>query len=279
MIALLLAPAIAMAGQAPPRPDLPTDPQELVRQVAANELGRKERPFLTYRYTRIRPDRKEERQMVETDQLLLGRILAVDGQPLTPAESAKEDRRLERLVDHPDELRDKQKEQQDENERIRKIIRALPDGFLYEYGEVRRGASGDIVVLKFKPNPKFDPPSRETQAFLGMAGTMDVALPSRRLASMDAKLIQDVSFGWGILGKLNRGGEMSIEQVPTASGRWMTSRIKLNLTGRVLVFKTLKVDLDQFTSHYRPVPPMTVAEGIAFLKKMDQEMASQGAAK
>jgi hypothetical protein len=39
------------------------------------------------------------------------------------------------------------------------------------------------------------------------------------------------------------------------------------------------VDLDQFTSHYRPVPPMTVAEGIAFLKKMDQEMASQGAAK
>jgi hypothetical protein len=271
---LLLAPTMAAAWQGtPPRPDLPANPQDLVRQMSANELGRKTQPFLTYRYTRIRPDRKEERQMLETDQLLLGRIVALDGQPLTPKESAQEDRRLQRLIENPEELRDKQKDQQQEDQRIRKIIRALPDGFLYEYGDLRQGPSGEVVVLKFRPNPDFDPPSRETQAFLGMAGTMEISLPSRRLSSLHATLIQDVSFGWGILGKLNRGGELTIEQVPIEGGRWMTRRMKLNFTGRVLIFKALKVDLDQFTSSYRPVSGMSVAEGIAFLKKINQEVA------
>ena len=241
--------------------------------MSANELGRKTQPFLTYRYTRIRPDRKEERQMLETDQLLLGRIVALDGQPLTSKESAQEDRRLQRLIENPEELRDKQKDQQQEDQRIRKIISALPDGFLYEYGDLRQGPSGEVVILKFKPNPDFDPPSRETQAFLGMAGTMEISLPSRRLSGLHATLIQDVSFGWGILGKLNRGGELTIEQVPIEGGRWITRRMKLNFTGRVLVFKTLKVDLEQFTSNYRPVSGMSVAEGIAFLKKMDREVA------
>jgi hypothetical protein len=243
--------------------------------MSANELNRKDRPFLTYRYTRIRPDRKEERQMVETDQLLLGRIMAVDGQPLTPEESAQEDRRLARLIQHPDELHEKQKEQQEEDERIRRVIRALPDGFLYEYGDLRQGPSGDVVTVKFKPNPKFEPQSRETQAFLGMAGSMEIALPARRLSRLQATLIQDIGFGWGILGKLNRGGELLIEQAPLENGRWMTRRMKLNFTGRVLIFKTLKVDLDQFTSHYRPVSGMTVAQGIAFLKKVDQEVADK----
>ncbi len=272
--AVLLAPLMAAAWQtAPPRPGLPANPQELVREMCANELAQQNRPFLTYRYTRIRPDRKEERQMLETDQLLLGRMIAVDGQPLTPKESAQEDRRLQRLIDNPEELHAKQKEQKNENERIRKIIQALPGGFLYQYGEVRQGPTGEIVVLKFKPNPDFDPPSRETQAFLGMAGTMEISLPGRRLSHLHATLIHDVSFGWGILGRLDRGGELSIDQVPTESGRWITRRMKLNFTGRVLVFKSLKVDLDQFTSEYRPISGMTVAQGIAFLKKMDQEMA------
>jgi hypothetical protein len=278
LLAALLVPGLTAAQGATPRSDLPPQPQELVRQMCANELASQTRPYLTYRYVRVRPDRKEVRQMVETERLLLGRIIAVNDRPLTPQQSAQEDRRLRRLIEDPDELREKEKEQKEESERIRKILQALPQGFLYEYGGLRTGPHGEVVVVNFKPNPEFRPLSRETQAFLGMAGTMEISLPQRRLSRLQARLIQDVSFGWGILGKLNRGGELLIEQVRLDSGRWMTRRMKLNFTGRVLLFKPLNVDLDQFTADYRPVSGMTVEQGIAFLKRIDQEIASNAAA-
>jgi hypothetical protein len=37
-----------------------------------------------------------------------------------------------------------------------------------------------------------------------------------RIVKLDAHLIDDVNFGWGILGKLYKGGSLTIEQ----KGRW-----------------------------------------------------------
>ncbi|MGE0406073.1 MAG: hypothetical protein AB7O65_07230 [Candidatus Korobacteraceae bacterium] len=268
----LLATAQAPSGGVPA--GLPENPQDLVRQVVANELAPRPRPLLTYRYTRVRPDRKEVRQMVETEQILLGRIVSVNGSPLTAEQTAQEDLRLQRLVNDPEELRAKQKEQAEETERIRKVIRALPDGFLYQYGGVHSGKEGEFVVLNFRPNPNFNPPSRETQAFHGMAGSMQISLPARRLTRLEANLIQDVSFGWGILGKLHEGGEFLIEQIPVEGGRWMIRRMVLNFTGRVLLFKTLKINQEQFTSDYQPVLGMSVPQGIDFLKRADSQSAA-----
>jgi hypothetical protein len=66
-------------------------------------------------------------------------------------------------------------------------------------------------------------------------------------------LQQDVDFGWGILGRLNKGGWVVIEQADTGGGEWRTVRFQLQMSGRV-VFKTRVFDTTEDQSNYAPLP-------------------------
>jgi hypothetical protein len=277
---LLLLAASAWASQAPPRPDLPANPADLVRQTVNNELkADSDETHYAFRLTKKRPDRTETREMIETEQGVIGRLLLVNGKPLSPADREKEDKRLERLLRDPQELAQKQKSQHDDDRRTRNMVAALPDAFLYEYsGPEYQQPWGELVTLKFKPNPNFNPPHRETMVYRGMEGTLAIAVPARRIAKIEAKLVKDVNFGWGILGHLDRGGRFEVEQRPVEShpSHWEPAHMVLNFTGKALLIKSIKIDEDQTTSDYRPVPDMSVAQAVELLKKRDGEVAQNG---
>ncbi len=274
LTALLLA-GIAFAGQQPARPELPANPDELVRRAINNELKPSgNTKHYMYRLTKRMPERTEVKQMVETSQGVIGRLIAIDGKPLTPDQRNKEDKRLQRLINDPSQMAAKRKEQQDDDERTRKMVKAMPDAFVYEYaGTEQKAPWGEIVMLTFKPNPNFNPPARETMVYKGMAGTMWIAVPQYRLAKIEAKLFRDVTFGWGILGHLDSGGQFEVEQRPIADSYWEPTHMVLNFTGKALLFKTIKIRQDQTTSDYRPVPDMTLSQALDLLRKSDGEVA------
>ncbi len=275
MAGLLLG-GLAFAGQqAAPKPELPSDPAVLVRRTIDNELkpSHSTTRFM-YRVTKKMPDRTETKQMVETSSAVLGRLIAINGKPLTAEQRQKEDKRLERLVKDPSQMTAKRKEQQDDDARTRKMVGALPDAFVYQYAGIEQRAPwGELVELKFKPNPNFNPPARETMVYKGMEGMMWIAVPQYRLAKIEAKLFRDVTFGWGILGHLDSGGQFQVEQQPITSSDWEPTHMVLNFTGKALLFKTIKIRQDETTSDYRAVPDMSVAQVLELLKKSDGEVA------
>lgn len=258
----------------------PTEsPRELVRRAIENESNE----AATRQYFMFRDNKRtkkgdlETREMIDTPQLVLARLVALNGQPLTGEQRADEDARLNRLVNDPDELAKKRKEQQEDDERVRKMVKAIPDAFLFEYQGTEPTASGDLVVLKFTPNPNWDPPSRELAVYTGMSGTIKIAVPQHRLALMQAKLFKDVEFGWGILGHLDKGGDFLIEQSEVHPGHWDLSHMKLHFTGKVLIFKKLNIQSDETMSAFRPVPQMSVAEALDRLRQADTAYAKTAA--
>jgi len=52
-----------------------------------------------------------------------------------------------------------------------------------------------------------NPPSLEARVFHDMEGEMSVDSKQERLAEFDGRLMQDVKFGFGLLGQLDRGGQ------------------------------------------------------------------------
>lgn len=274
---ILTMSACAWASQGPPKPDLPANPGDLVRQAVNNAIKQDtDTTHYMYRLTRKRPDSIETREMIETDQGVIGRLLLVNGKPLSPADRAKEDKRLQRLVTDPQALAQKQKSQEDDDRRTRNMVAALPDAFLYEYAGVeQREPWGELVMLKFKPNPDFSPPQRETMVYKGMEGTMAIAVPANHIAKIEAHLFRDVNFGWGILGHLDQGGRFIVEQKPVEATphHWEPSHMVLNFTGKVLLFKTIKINDDASTTDIRPVPDMTVAQAVELLRKHAGEEA------
>jgi hypothetical protein len=275
LIAVLVT-APAWGGQQAPKPELPADPGAFVRTTIENEL--KPDPNHTryeYRLVKKKPNRNETFEMIEAKEGTVGRLLLINDQPLTAEQRAKEDKRLQRLVNDPSALAQKIKSQKEDDARTRAMLRAMPDAFLYQYaGTKNEEPWGEVVELTFKPNPNFDPPTRETLVYRGMEGSMWIALPARRLARIQAKLFRDVDFGWGILGHLDQGGQFVVEQKPVNGDHWEPSHMVLNFTGKALIFKTIRINDDQTTSDYRPVSPdMTVAQAVEALKKQDGQVA------
>jgi hypothetical protein len=275
-VAALVALAVGTAAaQQPPKPDLPPNPADLVRRAVANENKiDTHAPHYMFRLTKVKPDHSETREMIETDHGVVGRLLLWNGKPLSPEQRAKEDKRLQRLVDDPDQMAQKQQSQKADDRRTRNMVAALPDAFLYQYAGTREEAPwGELVQLKFKPNPDFDPPQHETMVYKGMQGDMAIAVPAYRIAKIEARLFRDVNFGWGILGHLDKGGQFVVEQKPVEGNDWVPTHMVLRFTGKVLIFKSLKINDDEITTGYRPVPSMSVAEAVNLLKKHDGELA------
>ena len=63
-----------------------------------------------------------------------------------------------------------------------------------------------------------------------------------------------MNFGWGILGKLYKGGSLTIEQKDVGHRHWEATLMKLNLTGIALMLKPLSFQTTETSTDFQPVP-------------------------
>jgi hypothetical protein len=277
-VAALAALAIPGAAQAPA--STPTaGAQELVRKVVSRELTEEEkpRPYI-YRLRREGPEGSSSttRDIVDTRDGLVSRLIATNDRPASAEERAKDDRHLEKLLQDPAEQRKRKQRQEKDAEQVRRLLRALPDAFLYEQDGTEPGPHGDLARLKFRPNPDFDPPSRETILYKGMEGTMVVEPRDLRVVRIDASLLEDVTLGWGLLARLHKGGRFTLEQSLLPDGNWETTRMTLDFTGKAFLFKTIRIKQKQSITDFRPAPAnLSLAEGIELLRKQSTAVAEK----
>jgi hypothetical protein len=260
------------------QPNAPDSPQELVRRAIDNTLKDSDKsPAYIYRLRREKPGVNSEiRDIVMTRDGLVARLVAFNDRPLTEEQRARDDARIDKLLSDPREQAKRRRQQEEERKRVRGMLSALPDAFLYELDGHEPGPSGTLVRLKFRPNPEFDPPTRETIAFKGAQGTILIDEDEHRIARFDATLVQDVNVGWGLLAHLNKGGRFTVAQNRLPDGNWETTSMTLDFTGRAFLFKSLKIQSRQTVTDFRPVPAdLTLAEGVALLRKQDGIVAGK----
>jgi hypothetical protein len=254
----------------------PPNPDEIVRKAVANEItaSKDESARFMFRSTRTTPKGSVTKIYIETKEGTAGMVAAYDGKPLTPEQREAEIARIQRFVKNPEELEKKRRQEQQDAERTLRIVRALPDAFLYEYAGTRQGSPGlgkpgdPLVVLKFHPNPRYEPPSRVEQVLTGMQGSVMIDTRCNRLASIDGTLFKEVGFGWGILGHLDKGGKFEVHQQETADNYWAISSMRVEITGKMLLFKTLTFSMNELFSDFRLMPKdITFAQAIEILQK------------
>ena len=76
-----------------------------------------------------------------------------------------------------------------------------------------------------------------------------------RMVKLDAHLIYDVNFGWGILGRLFKGGTIVVEQKDVGDGHWETTHMALHLQGKILLLKSLDIQTTEDAHNFEPVKP------------------------
>ncbi len=270
MVALIVG-GLAHAQQKPP-----INPIDLVRRAAANEISANE-PHVYFMFK----DRNEEKghsttkEVIQTPQGGLASTIAINDRPLTAEERAKDDQKLQKFANDPEARRKRRQATKEEDQRDSLMLTSLPDAFLYTYVGEEPGPNGNSLVhLTFKPNPKFNPPNHETMVYQGMQGDMLIDPKAARIAKIDGTLFKDVDFGWGILGRLYKGGKFIIEQRDVGAGHWEMVRETLQFNGRVLMVKPLAISSTETTYDFRSVPAnVTTAQALELLRKSDEIVA------
>ncbi len=252
-----------------------SDAAQLMRDVVQNELQSQNEDYSHWRYREIREvdGTKELREVYQTNRGDVYRVLGINDRPLNARQAAAEARRLRTLLSDRDRMREKQEEQHADAEKARKLLDMLPNAFLYQY----EGTDGPLIRLNFTANPEFHPADRAGEVVHHLAGSVLIDGQSKRLVEISGRLTDDVKFGIGLLGHVEKGGTFLVVQKDVGFGHWQLAVIDVEMNGKAMLFKTISIRQRKTYSSYRRLPDDVTLEQVASAL-LDGTMEAEGVA-
>jgi hypothetical protein len=243
---------VSCIGSAESQSAAQLSPADLVKAVIRRELHTAEVAEIRWKYllNKEADGKQETREVVETKSGSLDRLVAIAGKPLTDAQQRDETERILRLSHNPEEQHKLEQSRRKDAEQCNAFLQMIPDAFLFEYA----GESGGLIKLIFKPNPHFQPPSREGKVLHEMAGEIWVDARQQRLVSINGQLMNEVKFAGGLLGYLEKGGQFTVKRTEIVPGHWELTDMGVNMRGKALLFKTISVQQKELHRNFERVP-------------------------
>jgi hypothetical protein len=253
---------------------LPANPNDYVRNAITHELEEQDKDHALWRYHLHREDEKNnvDRDVIQTREGQLSRTLLLWGKPLSKEERENDQARMQKQVSDPEERARHEKREKEDDAKARQMLQLIPQAFFFKYD----GEGSGVVRLSFTPNPRFDPPNFESKVYRSLKGFLWIDRENTRLAGMDGTLFEDVNFGWGILGHLNKGGTFSVKQKDVGENHWEVISEEVNMNGRAVLFKTITRKQKQTRTEFRRVPnTMTIQQAYQILQQGEGSVTSE----
>ncbi len=235
----------------------PSDAVALVRKAVAAELYATDNDHSRWRY---RDEQKELNDsvsiVVQTDSGSVKRLIARGGKPLSPDEAQQEQDRLERFIHDPSRLARQRRDGEQDDKSARELLTMLPDAFSWRI----ESETPATVTLHFEPRSDFHPPSLQSRVLAAMNGSIVVEKTQYRIQTLTGRLTEDVTFGYGIFGRLKQGGTFRVERRQLAPGLWQITETHVHIDGKALLFKSIGQQQDEVQTDYSPVPHGTTLD-------------------
>jgi hypothetical protein len=277
LVSIVFSTGIATAFATGPQPfDKPAKLDALMRNVAWNELQARKHPAYGYedRLKQEMPANTRTSLQIQTQQGLVSRLIDVDGKPPTEKECRGNLALLNRIAGSSALQESRLRSQQTDLRRRATLFAEMPAAFRFQYEGTEKDTG--LLRIRYWPSPDFHPHSRVGGVLLGLQGTMWVDPSSQRIARIQGSLNKAVTFGWGILARLDRGGRFVMEQSRLPNGTWYESLLSVKFTGSILIFKRLSVNVTQIFSSYKPLSSdLTVAQAVGILKRFPVQCTGQ----
>jgi hypothetical protein len=94
-----------------------------------------------------------------------------------------------------------------------------------------------LIHLTFEPRADYKPKTRQGTFMQHIAGEAWVDEMDHELARIDARVIDTISIGFGLLAKLQKGASLQVHRQKINNEVWLPVRTEVYLTGRMLLFK------------------------------------------
>lgn len=100
----------------------------------------------------------------------------------------------------------------------------------------------DMIVVRFEPRPDADPQTREGRMARAFKGQIWVDEQAREVVRVEAVAVDDLSYGFGVVARLNEGTTAMLTRARADGNIWLPTSIRLKGTGRALLVRRLNID-------------------------------------
>lgn len=223
--------------------------KQLVQRAVNAELAADQSDHSCWIYYEVdrKPSISVEQWVAEARNVSVLRVVRMNGRAIP---MAAQRRKVEAFV-HSSSAQAKQRQgNQHDDKEAESMLKTLPVAFIWTVTSHNQWTT----TFFFKPDPKFHPPSREARVFGAMEGEMTVNNAQQRIQELKGRLIHDVDFGWGLLGKLNAGGSFEVQRREIGKGLWDIAETHVHIQGHALIFKSISENEDDVKTSWQREP-------------------------
>jgi len=183
------------------------------------------------------------------------RLIEKDDKPLDSKEAAKEEEKIQKIIDkrknesEGDRKKREEKEQKDREEG-RKFVHEVADAYNFTLVGTDLVGGREAWVIDGEPRPGFVPHMKESKFLSKFRGRVWIDKADLQLAKMDVECLDTIS--WGLfLARFHKGTRFMLEQTRVNEEVWLPRQVTAKVDVRLALLKNFNVDVDQTFRDYK----------------------------
>jgi len=197
----------------------------------------------------------------------VARLIAKDDKPLDAKEAAKEEEKIQKIIDKrknesdSDRRKRLEKEEKDREEG-RKFVHEIADAYNFKLVGTETVGGREAWVIDGEPRPGFDPKMKESKILSKFRGRVWIDKNDLQMAKLQMECLDTIS--WGLfLARFHKGSHFTLEQTRVNDEVWLPAHLTAKVDARLALLKGFNIDLDQTYRDYKKFRASTKIVGVA----------------
>jgi len=240
--------------------------KDLIRRVAENDM-QNDKKLRDYTYTERTETKKLNKKgdvtstESKTSDVLqiygetVEKLIAKNDKPLSEKEAAKEEARIQKIIDkrknESDSDREKRiKKEEKDREEGREFVKEIADAYNFRLLGVEVIEGRDTWVIEAQPRPDYVPHKKEAKALSKITGKVWIDKEESQWVRIDSRVTDTISFGL-FLARLHEGTRVTVEQTRVNDEVWLPKHAAVHVDVRVALLKNFNQDIDVTDRDYK----------------------------
>ena len=183
------------------------------------------------------------------------RLTAKDDKPLSAKDAAKEEEKIQKIIDkrknESDSQREKRlKEEEKQRQEDREFVQEIADAYDFKLAGIETLDGRETYAIDGEPRPGFEPKRKEARVLPKFRFRVWIDRAENQWVKLDAQCIDTVSFGL-FLARIHKGSRIVIDTTRVNDEVWLPRHVAVHVDVRVALLKNFNVEEDIVYKDYR----------------------------
>lgn len=207
------------------------------------------------------------------------RLIQKDDKPLDAKEAAKEDEKVQKVIDKRKNETEEQKKKREEKEQKeredgRKFVKEIADAYNFKLVGTESVGGREAWVIDGEPRPGFEPHMKDAKFLSKIHGRVWIDKSDLQLSKLDVEMLDTISFGL-VIARLHKGTRFSLEQTRVNDEVWLPKQLNFKLDARVALLKGYNIGDEQTFRDYKKFRTATKIVGMGEVKDQSPQAQPQ----